>query len=187
MAVPFSGIVTLGDRKLEFDGAPGSQSHRWGARHSVNWTWAHCSDWDRGEGVFEGLSAQAALGPVTAPTSTFVFLRYAGEDIAFNELKWAVRAKSEYDLPIWTFTAHTDRWKIYGTALARPEQMVQVTYRDPDGSKRYCANSEVSDMRIHVFRKDETGWTHAETLGTRGGAHLEFGRKDPFPGIPIAF
>ena len=187
MAVPFTGVVTLGDRKLEFDRAPGSQSHRWGARHSVGWTWAHCSEWDRGEGVFEGLSAQAALGPLTAPKSTFVFLRYGGEDIAFNELKWALRAKSEYDLPIWTFTARTDKWKIYGNASTTPERMIQVTYRDPDGSKRYCANSEISDMSIQVFRKTNGHWTHVDTLETKGSAHLEFGRKTPFSEVPVSF
>lgn len=187
MAVPFSGVVTVGDRKLEFDKAPGSQSHRWGARHSLGWTWAHCSTWDDGEAVFEGLSAQAALGPVTAPRSTFVFLRLDGEDIAFNELKWALRAKSAYDLPIWAFNAHTDKWKIYGTATASPDRMVQVTYRDPDGSERYCANSEISDLTIQVFRKTRGNWTHDRTLTATGTAHLEFGRKTPFSEVPVSF
>lgn len=187
MAVPFSGTVTIGDRKLDFDGGRGSQSHRWGARHSLSWTWAHCSDWDEGEAIFEGLSAQAALGPLPAPKTTFVFLRYEGEDIAFNELKWALRARSTYELPVWSFTAQADRWKIHGTASTSPKRMVQVTYRDPDGSARYCANSEISDFALHVFHKEAGEWVHRQTLNASGTAHLEFGRQTPFPEVPLAF
>ncbi len=187
MAVPFSGTVVVGDRKLEFDGAPGSQSHRWGARHSLSWTWAHCSEWDDGEAVFEGLAAQAAVGPVPAPKSTFVFLNYEGEDIAFNELRWALRAKSTYGLPAWSFSAQTDRWRIHGHAAANPERMVQVTYRDPDGAARYCANSEISGLTLHLFRKEGSNWVHRRTLNANGTAHLEFGRTTPFAELPVAF
>ena len=160
MVVPFSGTVSVDGRKLSFDRAPGSQSHRWGARHSLSWTWALCATWEEGEGVFEGLAAQAALGPLAAPKSTFVFLHYDGQDIAFNELKWALRARSEYELSVWSFNARTDRWKIAGMAAASSERMVQVTYEDPDGSKRHCANSDISDLFIHVFQRREGRWTY---------------------------
>ncbi|MDQ4143564.1 MAG: hypothetical protein M3198_07450 [Actinomycetota bacterium] len=186
LAVPFSGVVAIDGRELVFDRARGSQSHRWGARHSLSWTWAHCSEWDEGEAIFEGLAAQAALGPVPAPRSTFVFLRHGGEDIAFNELRWAMLARSDYDLPVWSFNARTDRWKIHGIASASPAHMFQVTYEDPDGSKRYCANSEISDLVIHVFRKAAGGWAHDATLRAAGSAHLEFGRKGPFDEVPIS-
>ena len=187
MAVPFSGTVTVDDRKLKFGEAVGSQSHRWGARHSVSWTWAHCSEWEDGDAVFEGLAAQAALGPLPAPKTTFVFLHYEGEDIAFNELKWALRARSTYELPVWSFTAHTDSWRIQGHASAPSDRMVQVTYRDPDGSERYCANSEISDLTLHIWHKEGGDWAHRRTLTSRGRAHLEFGRKSPFAEVPVSF
>ena len=185
LAVPFSGVVTVGNRRLEFEAVPGSQSHRWGARHSLSWTWAHCSSWDDGEAVFEGVAAQASLGPIPAPKTTFVFLRYAGEDIAFNELKWALRARSKYELPRWTFTARNDRWKISGTAVASPSKMVQVTYHDPDGSERYCANSEIADLALHVFEKQSGSWMLHGSLNAAGSAHLEFGRMQPFSELPV--
>ena len=187
LAVPFSGTVAVDGRKIILDGAPGSQSHRWGARHSESWTWAHCSSFEEGDAVFEGVAAQANLGPLPAPKTTFLFLRYDGEDIAFNELKWALRARSNYELPTWSFKAHTDRWKISGTALARPARMVQVTYNDPDGSERYCANSEIADLALQVFERNGREWSLHGMLNATGSAHLEFGRRSPFSELPIAF
>ena len=187
LAVPFSGTVSVDGRELTLDRAPGSQSHRWGARHSESWTWAHCSEFDEGDAVFEGVAAQAALGPLPAPKTTFLFLRYDGEDIAFNELKWALRARSNYELPSWSFKAHTDRWKITGTALARPTRMVQVTYHDPDGSERYCANSEIGDLALQVFNKKGRQWELHGMLNATGSAHLEFGRRTPFAEVPVSF
>lgn len=187
LSVPFSGTVKAGGEALELHNAPGCQSHRWGSRHSHSWTWAHCSTWNEGDALFEGLAAQAAIGPITAPKTTLVYLEYDGERIAFNELKWALRARSKYELPEWSFEAHTDRWKISGAAQAAPENMVQVTYEDPDGSKRYCANSEVADLTIQVFGKSGRSWTKREALTATGTAHLEFGRKDPFTELPVSF
>lgn len=187
LAVPFSGTVTVDERDIELEQAPGSQSHRWGARHSESWTWAHCSSFDEEDAVFEGVAAQASLGPLPAPKSTFVFLRYKGEDIAFNELKWALRARSEYDLPSWSFKARTDRWKITGTASAYPDRMVQVTYHDPDGSERYCANSEVADLALQIFSKKGREWVLDGMLNATGSAHLEFGRREPFTELPVSF
>lgn len=187
LAVPFSGVVTLDGKKLELEGAPGGQSHRWGARHSESWTWAHCSHWEDSDAVFEGLAAQASLGPLPAPKSTFLFLRYEGRDICFNELKWAFRARSKYGLPEWSFTARNDIWKISGTAVASPLKMVQVTYSDPDGSERYCANSEVADLAIQVFERKGREWKLDGTLNAASTAHLEFGRRSRFEELPVAF
>jgi hypothetical protein len=187
LAVPMTGVVQLSDRKIELSEVEGCQSHRWGRRHSQSWTWAHCSKWDEGEGLFEGIAAKAALGPLPAPKTTFVFLDYEGERIAFNDLRSALSARSKYELPEWSFRAHTNKWKITGAARAQPERMVQVTYEDPDGSKRYCANSEVSDLAIQVFEKSGRLWSRRGELVAHGTAHLEFGRESPFTEVPVSF
>lgn len=188
LSVPFSGTVTVDDHVLSFDGAPGCQSHRWGKKHSLSWAWAHCSVWEEGrDAVFEGVAAQASLGPIPAPKTTFLFLDYDGEEIAFNMLKWALRARGKYELPEWTFTARTDRWKISGVARASKDNMFQVTYSDPDGAKRYCANSEIADLTIEVMARSGSAWRRHGSLVATGTAHLEFGRKERFADIPVAF
>ena len=186
--VPFTGTVKLGDELLEFAGERGCQSHRWGRKHSLTWTWAHCSAFaEQADALFEGLAAKANLGPVPLPTSTLVFLRYDGQDLAFNDLKWALRAKSTYELPTWAFSARNDRWKIAGAARGNPSRMFQVTYTDPDGSPRYCANSEIADLAIEVYERNGAAWKSHGSLSSLGRAHLEFGRPTPFPEVPISF
>lgn len=184
--VPFFGVVKLDDDELVFDGEHGSQSHRWGAKHSSTWAWAHCSRFEDGsDSVFEGVAAQASLGPVPAPTTTFLYLRYHGEDIAFNELRWALRARSRYELPTWSFTARNNDWKIAGAARATTDRLIQVRYEDPDGAERFCANSEIADIAIEVYRRGQQGWLHHGSLTALRTAHLEFGRKHPFEEIPV--
>jgi hypothetical protein len=188
LSVPFTGSVTIDGDELMFDGEIGSQSHRWGARHSSTWSWAHCSHFeDAPDSFFEGVAAQSSIGPIPAPTMTFLFLRYKGEDIAFNGMRWALGARSRYEMPTWSFTARNADWKIAGAARATTDRLLQVRYEDPDGSERYCANSEIADMAIELYRRSDTGWRHHGSLTSLRKAHLEFGRREPFEEIPVAF
>lgn len=188
LSVPFVGSVTVDDEIFTFHGDRGCQGHRWGRRHAHSWAWAHCSSWEGGEdAVFEAVAARSKLGMVPVPTMTFVFLRYGGQDIAFNELKWALRAKSRYEMPTWAFTAHNDDYKITGAARASVDRLIQVTYVDPDGLPRYCANSEIGDLAIELYRRHGTVWRHAGSLTALHTAHVEFGRREPFLELPVAF
>ena len=188
LSVPFSGTIKLGGEAIELSGAPGCQTHRWGSKHSLTWTWAHCSRFEEEEDtVFEGVAAKARFGPLPVPTSTLLYLRFRGEDIPFNELRWAIRAKSRYELPTWAFHARNEEWRIVGAARARPERMVQVHYSDPDGASRYCANSEIADIAIELYARHRAGWRHKASLSSSGLAHLEFGRPEEFAELPVAF
>ena len=188
LAVPFNGTVKLDDLVLEFDGAMGQQSHRWGRRHAASWAWAHCGDFQsEAAAVFEGVAARSNLGPFPIPTTTLLYLSYEGEDLCFNELSSALRARGRYEMPTWAFTASNETWRIVGAARGLPRRMMQVTYTDPDGSNRYCANSEIADLDIEVFRRTDRGWRHIDSLVAMRNAHLEFGRKEPFVEIPVSF
>ena len=186
LSVPFVGSVVLDGEALSFDGEHGCQSHRWGKKHSLTWAWAHCSDFEQGDAVLEGVAAKAPLGPIR-PTTTFLYLRYKENDLEFNELRWALTAKSRYALPTWAFTARTEDWKIVGAVRGSIGDFVQVAYMDPDGSPRYCANSEIGDAAIEVYRRSANRWIHDGSLTSRGKAHLEFGAQRPFDELPVAF
>ena len=187
LSVPFTGVVSIDGNELRVEKELGCQSHRWGRSHSSSWAWAHCSTFDGDQdAVLEGVAARTSFGPVPAPAMTFLFLSFGGEDIAFNELKWAVRAKGHYEMPTWAFTARNDRFKIVGAARGHIDRMVQVAYTDPDGSHRYCANSEIGDLALEIFERQGGGWRHEASLTASGTAHLEFGRREPFPELPIS-
>jgi hypothetical protein len=186
--VPFTGTIKLDGEAIELSGAPGCQTHRWGRKHSLTWTWAHCSMFEEEpDAIFEGVAAKAKLGPFPAPTSTLLYLRYRGEDIPFNEMRWVLRAKSRYELPTWAFHARNERWRIVGAARSAPDKMVQLRYTDPDGTPRYCANSEIADLALELFERDGSNWKSAASLRSLGLSHLEFGRLEPFPDLPVAF
>jgi hypothetical protein len=187
LGVPFSGRVEIDGDVLELQGERGQQGHRWGRSHSSTWAWGHCSMFDHGQSaVFEGVSAKAALGPVPGPTSTFVYLQLDGEDLVFNELGSALKARSRYEMPTWAFTAANDSWKLVGASRVNPARLVQVTYADPDSTLRFCANSEIADLALEVYRREGSAWTHHRSLTATGTAHLEFGRKDLFKELPLA-
>lgn len=188
LSVPFFGTVRVGSEELGFEGELGCQSHRWGRKHSNTWTWAHCSAFEEEkDAIFEGLAAKTSFGPLPAPTTTFLYLRYRDEDLTFNDLKWALRARSRYELPTWAFTARNEDWKIAGAARATTDRLIQVEYEDPDGSPRFCANSEIADLAIEIYRKDSGRWRHQGSLTSLRNAHLEFGQPDPFPELPVSF
>lgn len=186
LSVPFSGSVTVDGEVLSFDAEPGCQTHRWGRRHPLTWAWVHCAEFEYGDAILEGVAAKTPLGPLK-PTTTFLYLNHKGRDIEFNDLRWALLAKSRYALPTWAFTARTDAWKLVGAARASIDDFVQVSYEDPDGSARYCANSEIGDLALEVYRRSSTGWIHDASLTARGTAHLEFGSELPFEELPVAF
>ncbi|MDQ3963995.1 MAG: hypothetical protein M3277_08820 [Actinomycetota bacterium] len=186
LSVPFFGTVRIDDDELVFDGELGCQSHRWGRQHSDTWSWAHCSTFDDGaDAIFEGVAARTSIGRVPAPTTTLVFLRYEGIDLAFNDLKWALRAKSRYELPTWAFSARNESFKIAGAARATVDRFVQVSYADPNGSSRFCVNSEIADLAIEIYRREGPAWRHHGSLTALRTAHLEFGRREPFPELPV--
>lgn len=186
LSVPFRGTVKLDGESLEFDGDRGCQTHRWGARHSGTWAWAHCESFDGAPGtVFEGVAARTDIARIPLPTTSLLYLRHEGEDIPFNELRWASSAKSRYEMPTWAFHARNGSWKIIGGARTSHDRMVQVRYEDPDGSERFCANSEIADLAIELYRAAPGGWRHVRSLISIRGAHLEFGRRTPFEGLPV--
>jgi hypothetical protein len=187
LSVPFTGTVTLDDA-LTFGGEHGTQTHRWGRRHSRSWAWGHCSKFDGDvDAVFEGLAARTSIGPVRLPTITPLYVRFEDEEIVLNDLKSSFRARSHFEMPTWSFTAANPDFKVTGAARTGIERLMQVAYSDPDGSARHCANSEIGDLALEIYRRHNGAWRHLRSLSALRTAHVEFGRVAPFDELPVLF
>jgi hypothetical protein len=189
--VAVSGTVSLGDRQIEVSSARGGQAHLWGSKHASRWAWVHCNDFTADDaaprpGAFvDGVSVFVPrfgreLGP-----NTPVVGRVGGSDL--NSISpIAVRKNaSDFDLEGWRFEARGHGVRVRGTVSARREDLVGVTYHDPDGELAYCYNTEVADMRLEVFRRQARSWKQADELRAAGRAHFEYAQRTPIDGVEL--
>jgi hypothetical protein len=183
-----SGTVEVGDRRFELADARGGQAHLWGSKHATRWAWAHCNDFEGHADTFvDGVSVFVPrfgreLGP-----STPVVGKVAGRDL-LSISPVAVQAnRSDFDLTSWRFQARGHGLKVEGTVSARKEDLVGVTYHDPDGELAYCYNTEVADMRLDVFSRPRPwgDWRRADRLEANGCAHFEYAQREPVDGVEL--
>jgi hypothetical protein len=186
-----SGTVRLGERRFDVAGARGGQAHLWGSKHASRWAWVHCSDFADVDGAtrdgafVDGVSVFVPrfgreLGP-----NTPVVGRFDGADLNSTGPLAVTRNPSDFDLTGWRFEATGRPLRFRGTVSARREDLVGVTYHDPDGEHAYCYNSEVADMRLEVLRRESRSWVKVDELRADGRAHFEYAQRVPIDGVEL--
>src|SRR5205823_5809320 len=104
-----SGSITVNGETWTVDAWPGVLGHNWGPRHTPLYAWGHCNVWTTESGtpheglVFEGMSGRIKLGPVLAPITTLLCLRYRGVRYELNSLLDLARNRGEISPRRWTF------------------------------------------------------------------------------------
>ena len=189
--VDVSGTVKWGGRELEISGARGGQAHLWGSKHANRWAWVHCSDFGdatRDGSFVDGVSVFVPrfgreLGP-----NTPVVARVRGTDVMSTSPLAVARNSSSFGSWGWNFEARTVRRKLTCEVSARPDDLVGVTYHDPDGDLAYCYNTEVADLRMEVFERAGplTAWRKVDELASNGRAHFEYAQRTPLDGVPLS-
>jgi hypothetical protein len=187
------GTVTLAGETLELSGARGGQAHIWGSKHARSWAWVHCNDFRSSEGgrvqdtFVDGVSVFVARFGREVGPNTPVLGRIGGEDFTSTSPVRVVANASTFALTGWRFEAVDGARKLIGEVDADRDQLVGVTYHDPDGELAYCYNSETASMRLHVYDKARRvgGWTHRETLVADGRAHFEYAQRAPIPDLEL--
>ncbi len=180
-----SGTVSLGDRRIEVSSARGGQAHLWGSKHASRWAWVHCNDFQRPATFVDGVSVFVPrfgreLGP-----NTPVVGRVDGTDLNSISPVAVSRNSSDFDLGGWRFEAKGRGVRVKGTVSARREDLVGVTYHDPDGELAYCYNTEVADMRLEVFRRHSRSWKQVDELRSDGRAHFEYAQRAPIEDVEL--
>jgi hypothetical protein len=189
--VEVSGTVSLGGRRIEVSAARGGQAHLWGSKHASRWAWVHCNDFTARDGrrpseaFVDGVSVFVPrFGRELGPNTPIVG-RLDGTD--FNSISpLAVRANpSDFDLQGWRFEGRARGIRVKGAVSARREDLVGVTYHDPDGELAYCYNTEVADMRLEVLRRQSRRWEQVDELSADGRAHFEYAQRTPIDGVEL--
>lgn len=135
------GEVTVGDRTVEFDGAPGHQGHTLGSDPPEEWTWVQCNAFGDESVALEALNLDGNLS---------VCLRRDGGVHALNRVHHVLLNNGTDHLAPgeWRFHAEGDGVELTASVEADPDHYQRVAYCAPDGSLRYNAHCSVSSVSL---------------------------------------
>jgi hypothetical protein len=191
-AFEVEGTVSFpGHDGLRLDGARGNQAHLWGSKHATRWAWAHCNDFESRDGQprpddwIDGVSVFVPRFGRQVGPNTPVVGRLAGRDFRSVSPVRVIRNDSRFGLTTWSFDARDGDRRAVVDVDARREQLVGVTYHDPDGDLAYCYNSETASMRVRVMERDGGDWRLVDELVSPGRAHFEYAQREPVPGLEL--
>jgi hypothetical protein len=187
------GTVSFGGRTIELSGAHGAQAHLWGTRHANSWGWAHAADLQTLAGTpadgdwIDSISIIAPrLGRDMGPTTSVVG-RLLGEPFSATSPLQVIRTKASSRLTSYRVSARRRTRRIELEVDAQREALLGVVYEDPDGDLLRCWNSEVADLRCHVWDRTNRGlggWHLRETLVAPGRGCFEYAQRAPLDGLP---
>jgi len=180
--VPMSGTITVDGERLDFADAVMGQTHLWGTKHAYSWTWGRCAEFAGApSAVLELLGVRLRRGALTLPPLVLLALDLDGERYRMNQFRHVVRNRATWGGSRVTFEAYGNGVKIAGELACAPARMVSAPYLDPDGTRVFCANTEIGDARITVAKRAGFGWREIRVLEGLGTAHFEVGgrKRDP--------
>lgn len=190
--VAIEGVIQVGTERLELAEVRGGQAHLWGSEHAESWAWAHCNHLLAADGqpiegtFFDGVSALVSRFGRTLGPNTPIVGRFAGRAFQSTSPRRLLANSSRFDQHGWQFEAIDGTRKLAGHVQPAPEQLVGVTYHDPDGRPAYCYNSETASVRLELHERAGREWVLAETLVSEGRCHFEFGTRTRLPGIELS-
>jgi hypothetical protein len=182
--VPLTGTVVVDGESLAFDRAVLGQSHVWGTQHAYTWTWARCADFPGApDGHLELIAARLKRRSVLTPPLVMVTLTLDGEHHHLNQFRHLARNRCTWGGQQIAFSAWSPRVKLEGEMSAPPERFVSALYEDPDGKHLYCANTEIGDARVTVYKRAGLGWREYRRLEAPHRAHFELGGRTRDPAV----
>jgi hypothetical protein len=178
-----SGLVSIDGERSEITKAPGQQGHLWGERHALRWAWAHCGDFMDEESIVHMVTARGRRGPLTTPYVTFAGVRWDKRWIRLRRIS----RKPDFGLGMWRVDLENRKYRLTGRIEAPATALLRATYEDPDGSSRYCHNSEIASCRLALFERRAGGFDEIALLESRGTTHAEWAGQTPAPQVEREF
>ncbi len=178
----FDGTITVDGEEKKIDGWVGSQNHNWGEKHTDRYAWGQVAGFDNDPSAFlEVGTGQIKLGPLMTPPMTTLVLRLDGEELAFNTIPRALRARGRYDFFRWHFATGDEHTQIEGSIAAAASDFVGLPYYNPPGGTKTCLNSKIARCDLTVRRHGKK----LRTLSTQNRAAFEIVTDDPDHGVVV--
>jgi hypothetical protein len=177
------GTVWVNGEAAQIRKAPGQQGHLFGSRHAERWGWAHCASFEGEEAVVHALTAQGRRGPITTPFITSIGVSWQGRWIRL----FKVSRRRDFGLGSWRIDVENRRHRLTGRFEAPARAMLRARYEDPDGTARYCHNSEIASARLALFERRAGGFEEVAFLESRGTTHAEWAGRTPASSVEREF
>lgn len=182
--VPLTGTLTIDGEVVTFDRAVAGQTHVWGRKHAYAWAWGRCAEFAGApDAVLELISATIQRGGLTLPALTMVALDLDGERHRLTQFRHVAGNRGRWETGRVTFLARSARVKIEGELTCAPHELVNAPYLDPDGTEVFCANTEIGDARLTVWKRAGLSWREHRQLVGKRRAHFETGGRVRDPAV----
>ncbi|HVV76756.1 MAG TPA: hypothetical protein VHC43_12030 [Mycobacteriales bacterium] len=169
-----AGKIVVAGRGLTLAGT-GAIAHIYGHGNAQRWGWLH-ADLDEATSL-EIVSAVARRPGMRAlPPLTFVQLRRGGEDWPGDPLLTAPLFRSRLSSPTWRVRGVVGRTRLTVTVNQPEDRCVKLDYKDPNGDRAVCTNTERADVDVKLDRWRGRWITEAE-WALEGTAHSELGTR----------
>ncbi len=169
------GTISVDGEATEIRAAPAQQGHLYGTRHAERWAWAQCGDFLDEEATLHALTARGRRGPFTLPYITFVGVRWQDRWIRLSK----VSRRREFGLGTWRIHMQNRRYRLTGRIEAPARALLRARYEDPDGTPRFCHNSEIASSRLALFERRAGGFEEVALLESTGTTHAEWAGRTP--------
>ncbi|MGV9702671.1 hypothetical protein [Streptomyces sp. NPDC003483] len=177
----YDGVFSYGQETLTLRDAPGASARIYGHGNAHRWTWLHA---DLGGGDVLEIVAAVSNRPGLRRLPPLVFLRLRAGNRTWprraerSAIGWLGlgRFRAAFGLPRWTVTGRTALRRIRVEVDQPAERTLTLEYRDPDGARAVCRNSESADARV-VLERWWGRWRPERSWALDGTAHAEAGER----------
>ncbi|MFD4408294.1 hypothetical protein [Streptomyces sp. NPDC058476] len=177
----YDGELSYEEHTLTLRGAIGASARIYGHGNAHRWTWLHA---ELGGGDVLEIVAAVSTRPGLRRLPPLVFLRLCRDGRIWprraerSAVGWlgVGRFRAAFGLPGWTVTGRTALRRIRVEVDQPAERTLTLEYRDPDGARAVCRNSESADARV-VLERWWGRWRPEASWVLDGTAHAEAGDR----------
>jgi hypothetical protein len=147
-----NGEVNLAEKKFALNNAHGILTHLWGTSYIEDLIWIYVPQFDND---LDGWSLEiVSVRPkLFMPQFTFLILHQNGK-VSHNGVLEALSSNVSSQFPQAEFKIKINDFQLKIKCKLNIEDAARYIYRDPDGSSRYIAHSDVSEVICQVEKSN---------------------------------